>query len=104
MAASEDTIRGLQDAAERLEKATRNLAGNSGNQSTITLNAGGIGVWIACTCCAVMLACNVFLVGLYLDQQRQISSLNDYLSAIYVQAPALQRWVTEDQARRAKEP
>ncbi len=89
MAASEDTIRGLQDAAERLEKATRNLAGNSGNQSTITLNAGGIGVWIACTCCAVMLACNVFLVGLYLDQQSHIRDLDSFLAAIYMQAPYL---------------
>ena len=88
MADSEDITKGLERAAERLEQASRNM-GNTGNQSTITLNAGGIGVWIACTCCAVMLACNLFLIALYVDQQRQIASLNEYLAAIYMLAPSL---------------
>lgn len=89
MADSEDAIKGLAQAAERLEQASRNLSGTGGNQATITLNAGGIGVWIASTCCVVMLACNVFLLALYLDQQRQIAALNEYLSAIYMLAPTL---------------
>jgi len=89
MADSDEAIQGLSRAAERLEQASRNLASNGGNQSTITLNAGGMGVWLACTCCAVMLACNVFLLSLYLDQQRQIASLNEYLAAIYMMAPSL---------------
>ena len=81
----------LREAAERLELASRNLAtppANS-NQSTVTLNAGGIGVWIACTCCAVMLACNLFLVALYVDQQSQLRNLHEYISAIYQAAPYL---------------
>jgi hypothetical protein len=89
MAGNDEAISGLTRAAERLEQASRNLSGNAGNQSNITLNAGGIGVWLSATCCLVMLACNVFLLALYLDQQRQIASLNEYLSAIYMLAPSL---------------
>lgn len=80
----------LDQASARLETAAKALHGfNSGNQSTISINAGGIGVWFACTACAVMLACNLFLVALYLDQQQQIRDLDAYLSAIYMQAPHL---------------
>lgn len=89
MAGNDDAIEGLTRAAERLEQASRNLAGNTGNQSTITLNAGGLGIWLSVTCCVVMLATNLFLVALYLDQQRQIASLNEYLAAIYMLAPSL---------------
>ena len=88
MADSEDITKGLERAAERLEQASRNM-GNTGNQSTITLNAGGLGIWLSVTCCIVMLATNLFLVALYLDQQRQIASLNEYLAAIYMLAPSL---------------
>ncbi len=86
MADSDEITKGLERAADRLEQASRNL-GNSGNQSTITLNAGGLGVWVCVTCCAVMLACNVFMIGLYLDQQSHIRDLDAYLAAIYQQVP-----------------
>ena len=80
----------LRQAAERLELASRNLAtpANS-NQSTVTLQAGGVGVWIAVTCCVVMLACNLFLVALYLNQQRQIDSMTEWLTATYMLAPSI---------------
>lgn len=80
----------LAEATRRLESAARSLSGvGHSNHSNIHLNAGGIGVWVASTCCVVMLACNLFLLALYLDQQRQIASLNEYLSAIYMLAPSL---------------
>lgn len=88
MATADDSHKALKEAAERFEAASRNLA-NSGNQSTITINAGGVAVWVATTACAVMLACNVFLAVLYVDQQRQIDGLQEYLSAVYMLAPSL---------------
>jgi hypothetical protein len=81
----------LDVATERLERAARTLSGfNAGNQSSIHINAGGMGVWLACTACAVMLAVNLFLVALYIDQQQQIRQLGEYLQAIYMMAPSLQ--------------
>lgn len=47
----------------RLIREYQRLSGQttgSGN-STITVNAGGVGVWLACSACAIMLACG--LVG-----------------------------------------
>lgn len=61
----------------------------TGGASTITVNAGGIGVWISVTCCGIMLACNLFMIALYVDQQQQIRDLSDYLTAIYAMAPHL---------------
>lgn len=94
----------LDMASERLERAVKTLSGfNTGNQSTIHINAGGIGVWLACSMCAVMLACNVFLAVLYIDQQRQIASLNEYLAAIYMIAPDLKP-KEEDHGNRRQDP
>lgn len=60
------------------------------NTSTISINAGGLAVWIATTCAIVMLACNVFLAAIVMSNNREISDLNDKLSAIYMLAPHLQ--------------
>lgn len=63
--------------------------GQTNNQATIAVNAGGVGVWIACSLCCVMLVANLFIVALYIDQQAQLRDLNAYLQAIYAQAPQL---------------
>lgn len=87
----DDPLGKLDAATARLEGVAQHLPSirQGGNQSTVTINAGGIGVWVACTCCAVMLACNLFLIALYVDQQQQIRDMGDYLAAIYAQAPHL---------------
>lgn len=85
----------LVKVAERFEKASEKLAAalasptNTGNQSTITLNAGGMGVWIAVTACAVMLAVNIMLVAIIVSHERKIDDLGDYIHAIYMVAPSL---------------
>lgn len=85
-----DTADKLDQASQRLESAAKALHGfNAGNQSTIQINAGGIGVWLACTACAVMLAANLFLIALYLDQQQQIRQLGEFVTATYMMAPHL---------------
>lgn len=65
------------------------IPGRNSSNATITVNAGGFGVWVAVTCCIVMLSCNIFLAVIVMDHSRQISDLKDYLSAIYMQAPYL---------------
>ena len=67
------------------------LLNKSSNTTTITVgvNAGGIGVWIAVTCCVAMLAVNMVIMAVVMDHSRKIDSLGDYLQAIYVQAPHL---------------
>lgn len=59
------------------------------SSSIITVNAGGIGVWVATTACLVMLAINLVLVAIVMDQSRKVDDLGDYLNAIYMQAPYL---------------
>lgn len=59
------------------------------NQSTISINAGGVGVWVATTACAVMLAVNVMLVGIIVSHERKLDDLSDYIHAIYMMAPSL---------------
>lgn len=72
------------------ERIVRELVGvPSSNSANININAGGVGVWLSATCCAVMLAANVFLTAIVIDHNRQISDLKDYIQVIYQVAPHL---------------
>lgn len=70
------------------------------SNATINVNAGGIGVWIAAACCAVMLASGLIAAFWVSREFTRLDRENDarreeamrmqsYLSAIYVQAPHL---------------
>ena len=63
--------------------------GNSGNQSHITINAGGVAIWMATTACLVMLAVNIMLAAIIVIHDRKIDDLNHYLNAVYMMAPQL---------------
>lgn len=76
-------------AVEQLDDVLTRTGGNSGNQSTITLNAGGAAVWVAVTACAVMLAVNLMLVAIVVSHDRKIDDLRHVLNAIYMMAPHL---------------
>lgn len=73
------------------DRIVRELLGADRNSSVsnITFSAGGVGLWVAVTCCVVMLAANVFLAVIVMDHSRKIDDLGDYLAAIYAQAPHL---------------
>lgn len=62
---------------------------NSMGNATIMINAGGVGVWIATTCCIVMLALGIMGGFLYVNESRKVDQMQDYLNAIYMQAPYL---------------
>lgn len=97
----------MEDPLDRIEKTAKDLRqlmhqNRSIGNATInaSVNAGGIGIWIASTCCVVMLACGV-IAALWgtrelerFDQEMQArkdenSKMTAYLQAIYVQAPQL---------------
>lgn len=77
---------------ERFERAANRLIDNfpyQSSQSTINVNAGGAAVWIATTACAIMLSVNIVLFTMLMDNSRKIERMQDYISAIYAQAPQL---------------
>lgn len=75
-------------AMQRLTECLDRQATNS-SHSTITFNAGGLGVWLAASACAVMLAVNMVLVVVIASHDRKIDDLSHYLNAIYMIAPQL---------------
>lgn len=86
-------------AVEQLD-AVLTRAPNSGVQSVIHVNAGGVGVLIASVCCAVMFTITVIggAVGIvaYLTMKQEFSEMRDdqratkaYLQGIWQQAPHL---------------
>lgn len=77
-----DLLKRELDRAEAIQKGLQGQTNNSA--SNITVNAGGIGVYIAVTCCAVMLAVNILLVALIVDHSRKIDRLEDYVTATYM--------------------
>ncbi len=86
----------FRDLDDTLKEHIRGTANTSTNQ-TIRFDAGGIGVWVAATCCIVMM----FMVGIagffYIDQMRRVDKMQDYLNAIYMKAPQLKP--TENKAQ-----
>jgi len=84
----DDEIQRFERAVARFSEALA-ASSNTGNQSTITLNAGGVGVWIAVSACAVMLAINVALAVMLVNHDRKIDDIGHYVQAIYMVAPQL---------------
>jgi len=74
----------LDHRIERLEKLAKEGSRGVSSASHITVNAGGIGVYIAVTCCAVMLAVNVLLIAIIIDYGRRIDRVEDYSYAAYM--------------------
>lgn len=55
-----DEIAALTDLKNSLHDLREHLARSSNNnRAVISINAGGVGVWIAATCCVVMLMVSV---------------------------------------------
>lgn len=80
---------GLSRLGDQVEGLKREVAGSNGNVSTIHVDAGSVGVWIAAAACLVMLVMGIVCFALYLDQQRRLDDMQHYLNAIYMQAPHL---------------
>lgn len=81
-----------QGAESALEKARRDLDAllpRNANNAVITVNAGGVGVWVAVTACMAMLVLNIALLFILSGHDRKIERMQDHLNAIYMMAPHL---------------
>jgi hypothetical protein len=95
-----------RDTLGRLERAAKSVPGSS--VSSITVQAGGIGVWIAATCCAVMLAALLVLAvvgaAAYTDMRADIRALRDTDNAIraYINTGVLKPASNDEERRDAE--
>ncbi len=90
-------VRRLNNTIESIESRRQPAQAAS---AVIHVNAGGLGVWLAVTCCLVMMS-GLMVGALWfasysaakraddIEQNRVISDLQAYLQAIYVAAPDL---------------
>ena len=92
----------------RLLPELRALQGGGTNTATISINAGGTALWVAVTCCAVMLAALVpMALGLYwvaMDSRDRGHQMN----ALYQSTPGLRELVEQqmhliEQTRKAEQ-
>lgn len=79
----------LDTAIPRMVELLAKSAPTTNGQATVTISAGGPALWVATTCCAVMLATNLCLLFMLAGHDRKIERLEDYLQAIYSMAPHL---------------
>jgi hypothetical protein len=71
----------FSDRIDRLERVSAN--------SNVSINAGGVGVWVATLAAVVCFVMMMVMLVLYVDQSRKVDDLGHYLQAIYAQAPNL---------------
>lgn len=89
-----------ETALDRVRRDLDALLPKSSNTSTITINAGGVGVWVAAMACIVMLT--ALMVGAFwvsreftridaalLKREDDADRAQTYLSAIYARMPEL---------------
>jgi hypothetical protein len=97
----DEALRELSDVTRRVHSSLDAMVTErraiSSAASSINVNAGGVGGWIAAwiagICCAAMLASGIVFVlytnAILSQQHDQISRMQDYLTAIYTAAPQL---------------
>lgn len=61
----------------------------AGTSQTVTLSGGSFGIWIAGFAAVVCFLMFCVVLILFVNHDRKIDDLGDYLNAIYVQAPHL---------------
>ena len=92
----DNEIKQTLDAVTEVVRELRMSHGPSPGTSNIMVNGGGVGVWIATVCCALMLGITIIGAMVILDQSRQIAELRQdgketrsFVTAIYAMAPTL---------------
>lgn len=98
----------LTEAFESLDRTLREQMHLQQRASqTLTINAGGVGVWIAVwiasICCAVMLTLSFVSRMDQIDQKRRLDLANDKLSVILQWAPELSKKVDDQISKHQKE-
>ena len=84
------------DALAEVVRDMRVVNSNPPGGSNIQVNGGGVGVWIATVCCALMLGISLIGAMVILDQNRQLGEIREdaketrsYIMAVYAIAPTL---------------
>lgn len=81
----EDNLKRLTEAAERIAL----LSPGNKSSSNISVNFGGVGIWIVTTLFIASMVINLCLGIAFLNHDRRIDDLADYIHAIYAVAPQL---------------
>ena len=97
---SEEELRQLTETWKDMQEALKQIRTSHKNSAQVHISAGGVGVWLATTACLIMLA--AFLVSGFwilsesnklqaelIELRAKDQQHDDYLSAIYIQAPEL---------------
>lgn len=94
-------IQGAESALERVRRDLDMLLPKNTNNAVITVNAGGVGVWIATTACFVMLT--ALLVGAFWvsrEFNRVDSRFNDQTDTDSVQDAYIQKLRAEQKLEK----
>jgi hypothetical protein len=117
MALDAEDVRRFGEAVDRVNQLQERLGMspvNGMNSSVITVNAGGVGIWIASTACLVMLGM-MLVGGLWIsreltrsdtraaEQEVKIDRANTFLAAIWANAPELEMKVKSEQEKESAE-
>lgn len=94
-----EDVRRFSEATERVYELQEKLGMGpvSGvGTATISVNAGGFGVWVACFAAAVCFLVSIGLGLMYLDLRREQQRTQDHISVIYQLIPDLRKMVDEE--------
>lgn len=97
-----ENFKELREGVEGLIRE-RGLGNANSAASTLTVNAGGVGMWVAVSlsllAAAVMLGVNIGLAVMVNNHDRKIERLQDYLQVVYTHAPHLKE-IADEEARK----
>lgn len=69
------------------------------SKAVITINAGGIGIWIVSCFAAFMAGCTIFLAFVVVGQQQQIDRASDYISNVYQALPEIRQFIDHERKK-----
>lgn len=82
-----ELILAINRFSEKADALLRTQANNA--TSTVTLSAGSFGVWVSAFCAGITFLMFCVILVLFVNHDRKIDDLGDYLNAIYMMAPQL---------------
>ena len=107
---ADDERKALVEGMRSLASALHNFDGSRGNSSNVRIEVGGAGVWLATTCCLIMLGM-MFVGGLWASREfgrndaehaelrRTDNDLKDYISAAYQVSPEFQKRIEAEKVK-----
>ena len=79
----------LKEQLDRADALRKSYQGMNSNASNINIHAGGIGVWVCCTFCALCLMACIFTLWVVSEIKQNDRDQGNQLNAIYMMAPHL---------------